>query len=130
MVFRPYVGAVFVVAIGLAGPIACLLITWLFLPATGPLKTLRERFPIIAFRFACLSLVLAFAFLVRLYLRSSVFNHPEPYWMPLNWLSALCWLSVCILVFVIKGKSRLALAIWCITLPVFVGMMYVGAYAY
>jgi hypothetical protein len=132
MLFRYYLSAVILVAIELAIPLACLFVAWFNLFIAAKPRTRRERLPTMAFRLALVSFALAFAYLVRLYILNtpSVLNPPEKFWALVNCLGGLCWLAVLLLVVLGKGKSRVALGLWCVIFPIFVGMAYVAAYAY
>ena len=132
MFFRHYFSAVFLVGVELAIPLLSLLVAWFGLSTAEPLQTKRERLSTIAFRLALVSSIFVFAYLVRLYVLNtpSVLNPPEKYWIPVNWFSGLCWLSVLVLVLFGKGKSRVGLGLWCVVFPIFVWFAYAAAYSY
>ena len=39
------------------------------------------------------------------------------HWAILNWISVCAWVFVCLTVLVGKGKPRLPLCVWCLTMP-------------
>jgi len=124
---RDYFVALLKIAGGLAIPLVCLLAAWFNVSTVGPQQTRRERLPATAFQLAVVGFIFAFASLVRI----SVLNTPlENYWILVNCLSVLCWLSVIVLVLIGKGKARIALGLWCVFFPVFVGIVCVVASAH
>jgi len=131
MDFGRALGPFVLVGFGMVGPALCLFFGWLIRNPVSTSVSIREKLLRIGLRLASLSFLLTSSFLLRLHYFISPANQPpEKFWIPLNWLSALCWASVFVPVLLGKGKPRLALFVWTILCPIFAGMVYVSAYAY
>ena len=121
-------GSFIIVSIGMAVPFFSLLLGWLSpIKQEGP-RSLRGSLLRLALWLASLSFVLAFASLMRI--PEIAPTSPSTLWVALNWVSAACWMLVFLFSLLGKGKARIALLAWSVTLPVFAAMLCTSAYAY
>ncbi len=92
----------------------------------------REKLPIIGLFLATSCFLLTSGFLYQgHYPGRQAFSGPPPrIWLILNWISVVAWFLTSLTAALGKGKLRLSLTLWCLTLPLFDWMAIMSASTY
>src|SRR5258708_29297953 len=126
---------IFFVGFFMAVPAACLVWAWQRRKQDGSdlvAKGWRDRLPNAGLVFATFCMVLISGFLFQGHNPDGQsFASPAPHiWLVLNWVSMLAWAVACFATAIGKGKIRIPLLLWCLSMPAFSFAAAMSGYLY